>query len=1042
MWNSQLARNMESSSTLKDLPFYQLSDADFINEILFGAIPGFAFEKKEFYDKLIELSKCDILRDLQFDYRSTDEFNKFSSNLRNSMELTLIHLNIRSLNKNCMELYNFLQLINLDFDLIVLSEIWSCNVSMYHTLFAGYTFYYDLPMSSNVGGVGIYVKNTLNHGLLDNLNIASAPDCMIENVWLDISKNSKRYIIGGIYRHPGQNVEIFTDLFERQLDKLNKMKLPCLIAGDINIDLMKYGTHHVTNNHVENLLLHNFYPTVIMPTRIAEKSATLIDHVYFSPGSRPCKSDIQSGNLWCDITDHLPNYFVLMNTNSTQKKTEQRPFVRLYSANNIQKFKDQISNIDWDQIYLDTDTNTAYAKFEQEISKCFNHCFPIVRLSRKHARDKKWMTAGLAVSSKTKNKLYRKWLKSQSPHDELKYKNFRKIFKQVTAAAEASYYSEQFDTRTNSAKQLWLNLNSVFSYKKPKSRAAIPSLDIGGRLVSNTKDICNGLNEFYCSVGDKLVQSLEKCTPTEFMKYCPQPNASSMFCKPVDPGEIQKIIMRFKSNKSSGADNIGPKVLKEICTEICCPLAHICNLSFGTGVVPDSLKLAKVIPVYKKGDKSQPGNYRPISLLSVFDKVLEKLMCQRLCDFLQLHNILYEFQFGFRKHHSTVLAIMEVIDNIYQHLDAREFTLGVYLDLQKAFDTVNHEILLYKLSNYGIRGVVLKWFKNYLSGRKQFTSVAGVHSEIGTINTGVPQGSVLGPLLFLLYVNDISNAVPGAKIKLFADDTNLFLHDRNLSDLYCKANSSLEQLHKWFTANKLSLSIGKTYYSVFGAREKDLKGLDLKINDKNIVQVESCKYLGIYIDSKLSWQQHIDFVYKKIMKFTSIFYKIRTKINSELLKTLYFAFVYPHILYGIEIYGNTYHTYLSKLEILNNKILRIVQKKPKRTHTIDLYKFYGTLPLSLLHNYQILLLLHKFVHHPNKLPSVFQSYFMQNQSIHHYDTREKCHMHLVAPHTTYGKRLIKYKGSQFWNDLPETLKSIQSVDAFKTGLRDYLLLNT
>jgi len=213
----------------------------------------------------------------------------------------------------------------------------------------------------------------------------------------------------------------------------------------------------------------------------------------------------------------------------------------------------------------------------------------------------------------------------------------------------------------------------------------------------------------------------------------------------------------------------------------------------------------------------------------------------------------------------------------------------------------------------------------------------------------------------------------------------------------------------------------------------------LKINDTKILQVESCKYMGIFIDSKLSWQQHIDFVYKKIIKFTGIIYKICTKIDNELLKTLYFAFVYPYLLCGIEIYGNTTHIY-PNWKYLTTKYYG--SYKRDHTHTTDLYKFYDTLPLSLLHNYQILLLLHKFVHHLNKLPSVFRCYFMQNRSIHRYDTTEKCHMHLVAPHTIYGKRLIIYKGSQLWNNLPETLKSVQSMDAFKTELRDYLILTS
>jgi len=191
-------------------------------------------------------------------------------------------------------------------------------------------------------------------------------------------------------------------------------------------------------------------------------------------------------------------------------------------------------------------------------------------------------------------------------------------------------------------------------------------------------------------------------------------------------------------NKSPGVDNIGPKILKEISSEIVPALTYIFNLSFSAGLVPESLKLAKVIPVFKKGDQTEPGNYRPISLLTIIDKILEKLMCTRLCEFLQKYKILYEFQFGFRKHHFTVLALLEAIDKIYQYIDKHEFVVGIYLNLQKAFDTVNHDILLYKLQNYGIRGVIHQWFGSYLSNRKQFTCIGDTCSHTGRITVGVP----------------------------------------------------------------------------------------------------------------------------------------------------------------------------------------------------------------------------------------------------------------------------------------------------------------
>ena len=227
----------------------------------------------------------------------------------------------------------------------------------------------------------------------------------------------------------------------------------------------------------------------------------------------------------------------------------------------------------------------------------------------------------------------------------------------------------------------------------------------------------------------------------------------------------------------------------------------------------------------------------------------------------------------------------------------------------------------------------------------------------------IPQGSVLGPLLFILYINDICNAIPGINVKLFADDTNLFLSGKNLVHLYSKANASLEQLFKWSVVNRLSLNIDKTCYSLFGVKSLGNINLKLKINDKKIQMVESCKYLGIFIDRSLSCKEHIDYLYKKLIKFTSTFYKIRTRLNNEVLKLLYFAFVYPHLLYGIEIYGNTNHCHLSKLEKLNNKIFRILQNRSIRTNNIELYKHYDTLPLPLLHNYQILLFLQRFYHH-------------------------------------------------------------------------------
>ena len=247
------------------------------------------------------------------------------------------------------------------------------------------------------------------------------------------------------------------------------------------------------------------------------------------------------------------------------------------------------------------------------------------------------------------------------------------------------------------------------------------------------------------------------------------------------------------------------------------------------------------------------------------------------------------------------MALIELTDSLYLHIDNRDAIIGMYFDLQKAFDTVNHDILLCKLQKYGIRGIVLDWFRDYLHNRKQFVSVGDIESDLGMISCGVPQGSVLGPLLFLIYVNDICNIGPECNVRLFADDTNVFVFGKTMSDVFLKSNTIVAELNNWFIANKLSLNVDKTCYSVFGNRSDDgcLSNV-VKLNDISLTKVDSCKYLGVIIDSELTWKMHIDYVYSKLLKFTSIFYKLRYKVSPPILRMLYFAFVHTQLLYGIE----------------------------------------------------------------------------------------------------------------------------------------------
>jgi hypothetical protein len=429
-------------------------------------------------------------------------------------------------------------------------------------------------------------------------------------------------------------------------------------------------------------------------------------------------------------------------------------------------------------------------------------------------------------------------------------------------------------------------------------------------------------------------------------------------------------------------------------------------------------------------------------MLSIFDKLLEKLMHTRLYKFLTKNQVLYKHQFGFREKHSTTLALIEIFDDIYKKIDNDDYVVGIFLDLQKAFDTVNHTILLDKIYHYGIRGVAYDWIKNYLSQRKQYVTINGCKSSIRNIEYGVPQGSVLGPLLFLLYINDISSIDPD--IKLFADDTNIFLHNKCLTTLFSDANQCLDKLNTWFRANKLSLNIEKTQYCIFKKQKNkllDCTHLKLTINNTVIERVNSSKYLGITIDDQLSFKEHIHTVVNKIKQFCGIFYKLRTKLPKNCLKQLYFALIHSHINYGIEIYANTLPTNLDPLIKINNKILRIMQFKPYRTHVSHLYKSFNTLTIPLLHQLNIILIIHKYVHHVKDLPEIYQNYFTFNDQIHSHNTRASRSLHIAHFDSNWGRRSIKVLGSQLWNNVPKSTRCLKNFTKFKKAIKQMLIKN-
>ena len=478
----------------------------------------------------------------------------------------------------------------------------------------------------------------------------------------------------------------------------------------------------------------------------------------------------------------------------------------------------------------------------------------------------------------------------------------------------------------------------------------------------------------------------------------------------------------LKPKKSTGHDNVSTYLLKSIDEQVSTPISILINKSLETGVFPDSLKLAKVIPIYKAKARENLSNYRPISLLPSLSKLLEKIVHKRLYFFLEINKILIDNQFGFRQKHSTIDAVTKFVTETCTSLDNNESTLAVYLDLSKAFDTIDHTILLNKLEFYGIRGQALDWFSSYLYQRKQFVHYMGNDSHVETIKCGVPQGSVLGPLLFIIYTNDLPGCLNLTKSILFADDTTIYLSSNNISYLYTTMNGELLKLTDWFRANKLSLNISKTNYILFTYQNRQVvTNIDLQLSDISIERTKYTKFLGIYIDEKLKWDEHINVMKTKISKSFFAINKVKHILPRNMLTTLYYSLIYPYLTYGIILWGAACQSHLAKLTIMQKKSVRIISGAHFRAHTETLFKDLRLLKLADLYKLHVNKYVLAFIH--NLLPSSLNHLFTLSKKQHLHTTRQSTQCKLIAnkTRTLASSQSILQMGPQIWNNVPTEL---------------------
>ena len=844
---------------------------------------------------------------------------------------------------------------------------------------------------------------------------------------------------------------------------LSSKNCQAFLLGDYNINILQKNDN--VENFLSSSLAQGFLPVIDKATRLDNynNSFSCIDNIFKNGDNENCSSGI----ITSDISDHFTIFHILKN--KTKKKKHKFSYYRNMNEENIELFVEQLSNIDWQQVIEENSTQIAFDKFLSILASKFNDSFPKKkrRPNKKTCKLQPFMTRGLLKSRLKKLKLLGKKQKTPTEANINEYNTYRNIYNRLIKEAKKHYYNSSLEEHKGDMKKTWEVLKEAISKQNNRSDK-ISELCFNGEVIKDKWKMANKLNNFFVSIADDIVSNInpplpQNIDPTTHMTHVD----SHMTFKNVDPESLKTIVSEMDNKKSSDLFDMSNFLIKKIINVILNPLCHIFNLSLSTGVIPVQLKEAKIVPIYKLDNgndagKKIPANYRPISLLPIISKILEKIVGQQLSDYLELNHIIYKHQYGFQQNKSTVHPMIHLLNEIGRAKKDGKVSVGIFMDISRAFDSLSIPILIKKLEKIGIKNTELDWFKNYLSGRKQCIFLNDIKSSFLETNRGVPQGGVISPILFLIYINDLPNITEMLTL-LFADDSNFIYSGNSLDEILPLINADLKKICDWFRLNELSIHPDKSKFMIFNKNESSIDWDNISINlnfnndgsnDENLIKklgyinsestIPAVKFLGVFIDSKLNFEYHIKYIRKKIAFSLFAINRAKKYLNEKALKTLYISLIHSNLTYCLIIWSSCKLSTLNPLIKLQKKAIRIISNANYNAHTEKLFKKHEILPLNELAIYSKILFMYDFIN--NRLPSSFENMWIRNAELNQnrrsqrFNNGNKFHVPMCAKSI---EKLPIFYFQKLWNERCENdlLNSEIRKNMFKKTLKTLLFID-